>query len=57
MEHFAGLDVGTKDTSVCVVDAEGTMLLEISVPTDPDILTKTLKPWRRTLRRAGHEAG
>lgn len=57
MEHFAGLDVGVKETSVCVVDAEGTILMEQSVPTDPDLLTKTLKPWRRTLRRAGHEAG
>lgn len=57
MEHFAGLDVGTKDTSVCVVDSEGAILLELSVPTDPDILAKTLKPWRRSLRRVGHEAG
>lgn len=57
MEHFAGLDVGTKDTSVCVVDAEGTMLLECAVPTDPDALAKALKPWRHTLRRVGHEAG
>ncbi len=42
MEHFAGLDVGTKDTSVCVVDSDGTILLELAVPTDPDILAKTL---------------
>ena len=57
MEHFAGLDVGVKETSVCVVDKDGTILLEASVPTDPDILAATLKPWRRSLRRVGHEAG
>ena len=57
MEHFAGLDVGVKETSVCVVDEAGTILLEVSVPTDPDVLVKALKPWRRTLRRVGHEAG
>jgi transposase len=57
MEHFAGLDVGMKDTSVCVLDAEGTIVLEAVVATDPDALAKVLKPWRRTLRRVGHEAG
>ncbi len=57
MEHFAGLDVGTKDTSVCVIDHEGSIVFEGAVPTDPDALTRAMKPWRRTLRRVGHEAG
>ena len=38
----------TKDTSVCVVDQEGAILIECSVPTDPDILAKALRPFRRT---------
>ncbi len=57
MEHFAGLDVGGKATAVCVVDGEGTVVFETEVETDPDILAKTLRPWRRTLRRCGHEVG
>lgn len=57
MEYFAGLDVGVKETSLCVVDVEGTILLEQSVPTDPAILAKTLKPFARCFRRVGHEAG
>lgn len=57
MEHFAGLDVGTKDTSVCVIDHQGSIVFEGTVPTDPDALAKALKPWRRTLRRIGHETG
>jgi len=57
MEHFAGLDVGTKASSLCVVDQDGTIVFEADIPTDPDLLARALKPWQRTLRRVGHEAG
>lgn len=57
MEHFAGLDVGTHVTSVCVIDAKGETVFEAEIATDPDLLTKALKKWRATLRRVGHEAG
>ncbi len=57
MEHFAGLDVGTKATSVCVIDQEGGIVFEAEVPTDPDALTRALKKWRLSLRRVGHEVG
>lgn len=29
MEHFIGLDVSVKETSICVVDATGVVVLEI----------------------------
>lgn len=57
MEYFAGLDVGTHLTSVCVIDAEGAIAFERELPTDPDTLAKALKPWRASLRQIGHEAG
>lgn len=57
VEHFAGLDVGTHLTSVCVIDAKGETVFEAEIATDPDLLTKALKKWRATLRRVGHEAG
>lgn len=57
MDHFAGLDVGTKDTTVCVIDENGSIVFEAEVATDPDILAKALRPWRRSLRRVGHETG
>jgi transposase len=57
MEHFAGLDVGTKATALCVVDADGAIIFETEIATDPDGLARSLRPWRRTLRRVGHEAG
>ncbi len=31
MEHFAGLDVGVKETSVCVVDKDGTGMSDTCV--------------------------
>lgn len=57
MEHFAGLDVGTKASSLCVIDQDGEIIFEADIPTDPDLLTKALRPWRRSQRRVGHEAG
>ena len=35
MAHFVGLDVSVKETSVCVVDDAGTVILEQKVPTEP----------------------
>ena len=56
MEHFAGLDVGTHLTSVCVIDAKGEIQFEAELATDPDLLAKALKKWRASLRQIGHEA-
>ena len=40
MAHFVGLDVSVKETSVCVVDDAGSVILEQKVPTEPaDIIT------------------
>ena len=35
MTHFVGLDVSVKETSVCVVDDAGKVILEQKVPTEP----------------------
>ena len=34
MEHFAGLDVSVKDTSVCIVDDTGKIVREVKVAGD-----------------------
>jgi len=57
MAYFAGLDVSIDETAVCVVDGDGAVHLETSVPTDPGHLAKALKPYKRSLKRVGHEAG
>jgi hypothetical protein len=38
MEHFAGLDVSVKDTSVCVVDDAGKIVREVKVASEPAAL-------------------
>jgi transposase len=57
MAHFAGLDVSIEETAVCVVDDQGTVLLQCSVATEPEAIAEALAPFAATLRRAGHEAG
>jgi transposase len=39
------------------VDVQGTVLMTASVPTDPGAIAVALKPFAKTLRRVGHEAG
>lgn len=57
MGYYIGLDVGVEDSALCVVDIDGAMVLQCEVPTDPQAIADAVKPYRRTLRRAGHEAG
>lgn len=38
MEHFAGIDVSLKDSSVCVVDATGRIVREAKVASEPEAL-------------------
>ena len=57
MAHFAGLDVSIEETAVCIVDDQGTVLMQCSVATEPEAIAEALAPFAATLRRAGHEAG
>jgi predicted NBD/HSP70 family sugar kinase len=36
MEHFAGLDVSVKETSVCIVDETGKVVREVRVASEPE---------------------
>jgi hypothetical protein len=42
MDHFAGLDVSVKETSVCIVDDTGKIVREVKVATEPDALLAVL---------------
>ena len=42
MDHFAGLDVSVKDTSVCIVDETGRIVREVEVASEPDALLAVL---------------
>ena len=38
MDHFAGLDVSIKETSVCIVDDTGRLVREVKVASEPEAL-------------------
>ena len=42
MDHFAGLDVSVKETSICIVDDTGRIVREVKVASEPDDLLATL---------------
>jgi transposase len=57
MEHFAGLDVSVKDTSVCIVDDTGKIVREVKVASEPDALLAELRNPVHRFKRIGLEAG
>jgi hypothetical protein len=56
MAHFVGLDVSVKETSVCVVDAAGRVILEQKVPTEPADIIALLSSLGVSFCRIGIEA-
>jgi transposase len=57
MDHFAGLDVSVKDTSVCIVDDTGKIIREVKVASEPDALLAVLTNPAYHFKRIGLEAG
>ena len=57
MEHFAGLDVSVKETSVCIVDETGRIIREAKVASEPDALLAVLAKPTYGFKRIGLEAG
>src|SRR5438046_4417506 len=57
MEHFAGLDVSVKETSVCIVDDTGRIVREVKVASEPDALLSVLTNPTYHFKRIGLEAG
>ncbi len=57
MEHFAGLDVSVKETSVCVVDDTGRIVRELKVASEPEALLPVLTNPLYRFKRIGLEAG
>src|ERR1700676_184563 len=57
MAHFVGLDVSVKETSVCVVDEAGTVIMEQKVPAEPTDIIALLTSLGVSYGRIGIEAG
>jgi transposase len=57
MDHFAGLDVSVKETSICIVDDTGKIVREVKVASEPEALLAVLKNPAYRFKRIGLEAG
>src|SRR5439155_14139194 len=57
MDHFAGLDVSVKETSICIVDDTGRIVRELKVASEPESLLEVLGDPIYRFKRIGLEAG
>ncbi|WP_439925929.1 IS110 family transposase [Nitrobacter sp. JJSN] len=57
MDHFAGLDISVKETSVCIVDDTGGIVREVKVASEPGALLEVLTNPTYHFKRIGLEAG
>lgn len=57
MEHYAGIDVSLKQSSVCVMDGSGRIVREAKVASDPDSLVGWFCELGLSVGRIGLEAG
>ena len=57
MDHFGGLDVSVKETSICIVDDTGRIVREVTVGSEPEALLKVLGNPAYRFKRIGLEAG
>ena len=57
MKYFVGLDVSLRQTSICIVDQDGTVIREGVADTQPEMLLAWLQKRGFTFERLGLEAG
>ncbi len=57
MSHYVGLDVSLKSVSICVVDAQGTILARGETASDPDRIAAFVHEHASDLERVVHESG
>ena len=50
MDHFAGLDVSVKETSICIVDDTGRIVREVKVASEPEALLEVSEEPRLPLQ-------
>src|SRR2546427_7065141 len=57
MQHYVGLDLSVKETSVCIIDKAGKVIREVRVATEPVAIFAVLTEEPLAIERIGLEAG
>ena len=57
MTHYAALDVSLRSVAICIIDNEGAIRLETSVPSEIEDITAVLDSFDGTMTSVGLEAG
>jgi transposase len=57
MDTFVGLDVSLKETSVCVLNQQGTCVFEGKVASDPKAISRLIRKHAPNVVRVGLESG
>ena len=57
MTHYAGLDVSLRSVAICIIDAEGLIQLETSVPSEVEEIAGVLEGFDGGIVSVGLEAG
>ena len=57
MSYFAGLDVSLRSVSICVIDGDGKIALERTVPFEIEDVIACLRSVDGTIEQVGFEAG
>lgn len=57
MEHYVGIDVSLEESSVCIVDATGTIVREVKIASEPEALVCYLDELELSVGRIGLETG
>lgn len=56
-QHFVGLDISVKETTICIVDPHGRVVDRASVESDPKVISERLLDTDLAFGRIGLEAG
>lgn len=57
MQHYVGLDVSMKNTSICIVDEQGKIVYEATAKTEPRILADVIEKTGLKIKLVGFESG
>src|SRR3989442_14116975 len=57
MNHYIGLDVSMKQTSICIINENGNISFEEEVVTDPTVIYRTIAETKLDIKLVGLESG